>query len=210
MNAALIVFARAPERAKSRLAAARGRAAAARIAAALLDDALARGEGCGLTPRHLYWDGAAGHPAVEAARRGGWRITAQNGTDLGARMAAAFTAVLRDHSGALLIGTDCPDLGGDTLAAAAARLDASDAVLVPASDGGYVLIGLRQAALPHLDALFSGVVWGGADVAAVTRARIAECGLTLFELPALADLDDASDLELLAPRHAFLRRALRK
>lgn len=207
MNAAQIVFARAPERAKTRLAAACGRDAATRIAAAVLDDALARAERSGLTPRYLYWDGASDHPAAERARRRGWQVAEQAGADLGERMAAAFAAALRNRSGAVLIGTDCPDLGGNVIAAAASRLDAADAVLVAAEDGGYVLIGLRAAALSHLQELFSGIPWGRGDVAAVTRTRIADCGLTLGELPRLRDLDDADDLDVLASRHPFVELA---
>lgn len=204
MSAVLIVFARTPEHAKSRLAAAYGRARATRIATALLADALARGERSGLARRQLYWDGALDHPAVAAARRRGWETAVQEGADLGARMAAAFATVLHDDAGAVLAGTDCPDLRGDVIAAAASRLDAADVVLVPAADGGYVLIGLRRSAQPHLPTLFSGIVWGGDDVAATTRTRIAGCGLTLAELRPLPDVDDADDLQRLGALHPWL------
>lgn len=209
MSAALIVFARAPERAKSRLATACGRATATRVATALLGDALARAEASGLAPHYLYWDGVTDHPAVAAALRRAWQVSEQRGADLGERMAAAFAAVLSEHPHAVLMGTDCPDLGGEVVAAAASRLDTSDAVLVPAEDGGYVLLGLCRSARPRLPALFSGIAWGGAGVAATTRTRFLGCSLSLSELPPLPDLDDAADLQLLATRHAFLKRAKR-
>jgi len=64
-------------------------------------------------------------------------------------------------------------------------------VLVPAEDGGYVLLGLR-APQP---ALFEGVAWGGPQVLAATRQRIAAAGLRHVELPALPDLDTPADYQ---------------
>ena len=63
-------------------------------------------------------------------------------------------------------------------------------MLIPAEDGGYVLIGAREAQ-PQL---FSGIAWGTAAVMAETRARIAALGLNAAELPALWDVDTEDDL----------------
>jgi uncharacterized protein len=107
--------------------------------------------------------------------------------DLGARMLAAITASGRPT---IVIGTDCPAFTPEHLRAAAHALRDADVVLIPAEDGGYVLIGAR-AAHPQL---FSGIAWGTTSVVQETRARIAVLGLNAIELPALWDLDTEGDL----------------
>ena len=107
-------------------------------------------------------------------------------------MAAAFAA---QAGPLLLIGSDCPALQPAHLIAAASALLAeegagNDAVLIPADDGGYVLIGLRSPQ-PRL---FAGVDWGSARVMAQTRQRLAELRLRWAELPALWDVDRPADL----------------
>jgi glycosyltransferase A (GT-A) superfamily protein (DUF2064 family) len=104
--------------------------------------------------------------------------------DLGARMLAAM------HGPTLVIGTDCPAFTPETLHAAARALANTDVVLIPAEDGGYVLIGAR-AAYP---ALFTGITWGSAAVLAETRTRVQASGLTSTELPTIWDVDTEADL----------------
>lgn len=204
MKTALIVFAKAPETAKTRLAAACGRHAATQIAAALLDDTLDRATRSGLAPRWLYWNGPDTHAAARATGTCGWRLARQSGADLGERMGAALDAVLRESERAILIGTDCPDLDAARITQAAAVLDEADGVLVPATDGGYVLIGVRRSVRPHLTRLLSGIRWSTNRVAAETRGRFRACGLSFGELPALSDLDDWNALERLALVHPFI------
>lgn len=204
MGTTLIVLAKAPEASKSRLAAAIGAHAAAGVAAALLEDTLRRGEDSGLGPRTLCWEGPSRNALRDRAAARGWWIAPQVSGDLGARMREALTDALARTPRALLLGTDCPDLGARLLVRAAHWLDDADVVLGPARDGGYVLIGASRRALPHLGALFAGMRWSGADVAAVTRSRIADCGLVIRETEPLQDLDDAADLAALAARHPFL------
>ena len=63
-------------------------------------------------------------------------------------------------------------------------------VLFPASDGGYVLLGLRHS---H-PRVFAEITWSSASVASSTRARLAELGWSLFEGPELDDIDCPEDL----------------
>ena len=72
-------------------------------------------------------------------------------------------------------------------------LGAYDAVLGPAVDGGYYLIGLVE---PQ-PALFRAIPWGTAAVLAQTRARIAESGMRLRLLKPLRDVDTARDARAL-------------
>jgi rSAM/selenodomain-associated transferase 1 len=118
--------------------------------------------------------------------------------DLGARMLAAMIA---SSGPALVIGTDCPAFKPEDLRAAANALHAgADVVLIPANDGGYVLIG-AGAAQPEL---FAGIAWGTAMVLAETRARISTLGLTCVELPPLWDVDTESGLARLEREHPEL------
>jgi glycosyltransferase A (GT-A) superfamily protein (DUF2064 family) len=91
----------------------------------------------------------------------------------------------------LVIGTDCPVLTEVHLRGAASALrDGMDVILIPAEDGGYVLIGMRSAQ----PALFADIAWGTKTVLADTRARIIERRLMLAEQPPLWDVDTDSDL----------------
>ncbi|MGH8273903.1 MAG: TIGR04282 family arsenosugar biosynthesis glycosyltransferase [Gammaproteobacteria bacterium] len=208
MSAALILFAKPPALAKRRLAADLGRPIATRIAAALLDDALARGTASTLEQRYFYWAGALMDAEPMRAKHLGYRLVKQTGASLGARMQQAFTEVLEDNDAALLIGTDCPDLDAGRIAHAARLLGANDAVLIPAYDGGYVAIGLTQRAAPVLTTVFNDIVWGDRDVAERTRANLRRANLTAEELAPLADLDDSRDLARAATQHRFLADAL--
>ena len=58
------------------------------------------------------------------------------------------------------------------------------------SDGGYVLVGLRQ---PQ-PALFEDMVWSTPEVMAETRARARALGLRVREFETLWDVDTPSDL----------------
>jgi hypothetical protein len=119
-------------------------------------------------------------------------LRVQQGDDLGARMQFAFEMELREAAYAVALGTDWPELNADVLHEACTALDAgTDAVLVPTEDGGYALLGLRRC-----DArLFENVVWGGAEVMAQTRARLAVLGWTWRELATSWDLDRPDDLQ---------------
>ncbi len=108
--------------------------------------------------------------------------------DLGERMLAATTASNRP---VLVIGTDCPALTEIHLRGAASALrEGIDVILIPAEDGGYVLIGTRT---PQ-PALFADIPWGTKTVLAETRARIIAQRLMLAEQPPLWDVDTEADL----------------
>ena len=108
--------------------------------------------------------------------------------DLGARMLAATAA---STGPVLVIGTDCPALTELHLRGAANALrEGNDVIIIPAEDGGYVLIGTRK---PQ-PAIFSGIAWGTNTVLAETRARIIEQRLGLIEQPPLWDVDTEADL----------------
>lgn len=116
------------------------------------------------------------------------RLARQPDGDLGARMLAAVAAAAGP---VLVIGTDCPVLSPAHLRSAARSLRDDDAVVLPAEDGGYALIGLR-APRPEL---FAGVAWGTDQVMDETRRRLREWRLSWREPARLWDLDRPGDLE---------------
>jgi hypothetical protein len=121
-------------------------------------------------------------------------LVTQAGGDLGARMAATASAALAVHARVLLIGSDCPALTARHLRAAnQALLDEAAAVLVPAEDGGYVLLGLTHSD----ERLFEGIAWGSDTVLAHTRARLRGLGWRWHELETLWDVDRPEDYQRL-------------
>ncbi|HEY9597725.1 MAG TPA: TIGR04282 family arsenosugar biosynthesis glycosyltransferase [Cyanophyceae cyanobacterium] len=115
----------------------------------------------------------------------------QSQGDLGQRMASAFQeAFAGGMTGAVIIGTDCPDLDAQLIAKAFHLLQLYDLVLGPAEDGGYYLIGLRQL-IPEL---FVGIPWSTDEVLQQT-IRIAQAlDLAIAYLPLLKDIDRPEDL----------------
>ena len=109
-------------------------------------------------------------------------------------MAQAFTQSLAHTKHAICIGTDCPALTVRHLHDAAAALRAGhDAVISPAEDGGYTLIGLAR----HEPRLFTGISWSSDQVMRQTRERLRDCGLRWLELETLWDIDRPEDWQRL-------------
>ena len=113
--------------------------------------------------------------------------------DLGLRMLTASQNALKKFDRVLLTGTDCPSLTIQQIQSAAQQLQQYDTVMIPAFDGGYVLLGLKQ-----VDAhLFSDMTWSVSDVATVTKERIKDLCWSLELLEPLADIDEPDDLQYL-------------
>ena len=111
------------------------------------------------------------------------RVVEQGDGDLGMRLA-------RVPAPMLLIGGDAPDLTPDLLRRAATALVDEAAVIGPAADGGYWLLGLSRP-MPHL---FTSMSWGTDAVATETIARLARDGISPVILPTLHDCDRPEDL----------------
>lgn len=199
-DTAVLVFGKSPVpgQVKTRLMPALSAGQAASLYARMLSHALAAAVGSALGPVTLCAWPDDRCPRLRAlAQSHGAHIEAQVGADLGARMLTALCAALRSHSRALLIGSDCPALSPAVLRAADRVLhDALVAtVLVPAVDGGYVLVGGRDACR----AMFQDMPWGSSRVMALTRARLQQAAWEWRELPPLRDVDRVQDLDLLPP-----------
>lgn len=204
-KAALVVFAKAPQagRVKTRLVPLLGEQGAARLHARLIDDTLRLAVRARFARIELHCAPHARHRAFATlARRYPVTLHTQGRGDLGARMLRACGRALRTAKSVVLIGTDCPVLrAADLRAAARALQGGADAVLSPAEDGGYALIGLRRVS-PRL---FSGIEWGTDSVLQQTRVRLRELGWRWRELRVVWDVDRPDDYarlgRLRAQRH---------
>ena len=185
------VFAKAPVagEVKTRLVPLLGEAAAAELHATLVRRALATAREAGVGPISLWCAPDAGHPFFAAcAAEFGATLQEQRGGHLGERMARAFDRLLAAGP-ALLVGSDCPSLVAADLRAAASSLATHDAVVQPAEDGGYVLVGLSRV----VPGLFERIRWGEASVMVDTRSRLRAAGARWREMPLRWDVDRPED-----------------
>ena len=187
-----LIFAKAPVagKVKTRLIPALGAEGAARLAAEMLHRTAAEAAAAALGPVELCADPDPGHPDWDGQIPPGLDLSAQSEGDLGQRLAQAARAAIERGERVLLIGTDCPDLDRVRLAAAAAALDHYNAIIHPARDGGYVLLGLRR----FDPSLFEGIAWSTSAVAAATIARIEALAWPLYVGAILRDMDEPADL----------------
>jgi hypothetical protein len=183
----IVVFAKQPlpGRVKTRLIPALGAEGAARLAAEMLERTVGEALASGL-PVEL-----CGDPDAARWHAGPVLHSAQGEGDLGERLARAARRVLADGDDVLLIGTDCPALDAGQLRAAARALETHHAVLHPAADGGYALLGLGR----FDPSLFDAMPWSTAAVAGETIARIEALGWPLDVRETLRDLDEPEDLD---------------
>jgi rSAM/selenodomain-associated transferase 1 len=190
---AVAILAKAPVAgfAKTRLTPVLGADGAAALQARLIARAVATACAAAIGPVTLWVTPDEAHPAFVAMRAHGIALARQGDGDLGARMLAAIAAA---NGPSVVIGTDCPVLTPDHLRTAADILrGGADAVVVPAEDGGYALIGMRA---PE-SALFSAMSWSTPDVMDETRRRLRALGLSWQEPATLWDVDVPADLERL-------------
>lgn len=177
--------------AKTRLIPALGADGAAQVAQRLLRHAIAQAVAADIGPVELCCAPDARHAEfVELAGDARVTLSEQGDGDLGARMARALQRALAANECALLIGTDAPGLDARYLREAFNRLANHDAVLVPAFDGGYALIGLRR----FEPTLFEAMPWSTSQVLAITRERLQAAGIHHAELAPLHDIDEPADL----------------
>ena len=190
----LMVFARVPQpgRVKTRLIPLLGPQGAARLHARLAERTLSTASAAGFDRVELVCSPGIDHAFFTSKqKRFGVDLRPQGRGDLGDRMYRAFERALRSHPHAVLVGSDCPALRPADLRAAARALQAGvDAVLSPAEDGGYALIGLRRVSRR----LFDGIAWSTPQVLAQTRRRLKQLRWHWKELRTVWDVDRPEDM----------------
>jgi glycosyltransferase A (GT-A) superfamily protein (DUF2064 family) len=192
-----------PGEAKTRLAAVVGEEAAAELAAAALLDTLdiVVGAAGSLGSRPLL---ALTGDLRRAARRSELQqslrrcvVVPQRGIGLADRLANAHADAGRMHTGhgTLQVGMDTPQATvGDLLDAVRLLLDRG-AVLGPAEDGGWWLLGLSH---PAAAAALRGVRMSRTDTARRTVAALTTVGMPVRTTATLRDVDTADDARAVA------------
>ncbi|MFN3164652.1 MAG: TIGR04282 family arsenosugar biosynthesis glycosyltransferase [Pseudohongiellaceae bacterium] len=197
-DARLLLFAREPVagRVKTRLQPALTAAGSLELHRALLARTAQTLAAAQLAPWQLWVDANPEHPDF-LALRGAAGIHLQQGPDLGARMqhAAARTLAETAVDTVVLIGADCPAVDAAYVAQALEALaDGAEVVLGPAEDGGYVLLGMRQARAE----LFANVPWGKDTVFTATLANLEAINIAPAILETRWDVDRPADLQRLS------------
>ncbi len=184
----LVIMAKQPVmgRVKTRLAADTGAVEATRACRVMLQALLRR---LAYDRRWTTWLAVS----PDAAARPAWwqgkarpRLIAQGGGDLGERMQSLFMRL--PPGPAVIIGSDIPAIVSADIASAFHALSGHDAVIGPAIDGGYWLVGVsrRRPLRP-----FANVRWSSPHALADTMANLA--GRRVACLRQLADIDSAED-----------------
>jgi rSAM/selenodomain-associated transferase 1 len=191
----VVVMAKYPEpgTVKTRLARQVGAAGAAELTASFMRDLDARLGASGLAVVWAVWPASAPFERVLP----GARCLAQEGADLGERMAKVAARVLAEQRRpVVLLGADVPHVDIALVRTAGTSLAQKEVefVLGPADDGGYYLLGLRRL----VPAVFEGMDWGGRGVCAETEARLAALGVRYRLLQTNFDVDEPADLVRLA------------
>lgn len=191
-RACIVVFAKAPipGEAKTRLIPTLGAEGAAMLHAALVERALETACAVGHDVE-LCCAPEASHPFFEeCAQEFDCALSEQGEGNLGTRMLQVMQDVLEDYDQVAIVGADCPSVTPKHIQQAIAALASHDVVLIPAEDGGYVLIAARRVAT----AMFDGIAWGSHTVLAQQRLALTAAGSTFTELATLWDVDRPEDL----------------
>jgi uncharacterized protein len=187
-DAVIIVFCKAPVtgQVKTRLIPSLGADGATALASELIQRTIRTCHAADLAPVQVWADRP--HPIFEP-----WQpIHLQSGNDLGERMYNALHAALSvaNVSRVILLGSDCPSIDESYLHKALQALHTGDAVLGPAEDGGYGLIGFRTVDRAY----FEGIEWSTSLVCAETCRRLNAARLQWSLLPQIWDVDRAEDV----------------
>ena len=202
-NLQLGVFAKQPipGQVKTRLTPPLSSFEAAELYSVSLRETLMRCTSAGLAPVLFY----SGEREYFASEFSGIELAPQVAGDLGSRLDAAMRHLLGQAAcqGAVLIGSDSPDLPLTLLGEAFVTLKDADCLVAPAADGGYVLIGMRR----YCGELFAQIPWSSPGVLEATRRKAQEGGLNYREIACWEDVDDLHSLHRLLKRSPWSQTA---
>ena len=122
----------------------------------------------------------------------GYTKRMQSGTNLGERMLNSFKELFEQgFTRIVIIGSDCLQLQAENLQEAVTLLESNTAVIGPANDGGYYLLGLTKL----YPVLFVNKPWSTDQVLTKTIDDFNNQGISYALLEELSDIDDITDLE---------------
>lgn len=194
-HACLLVFAKAPVagQVKTRLVPHIGAETAAQFQHLMIQHTVSTAVHGALCPVQLFCTPDTAHPLFQQLRMDyPLALHVQQGEDLGERMFNAANQAMEKSRQVVIIGCDCLQLSERVLNQALTALSANgeDAVVIPAYDGGYVLIGMNR-----LDyRLFRAIDWGTERVMDQTRQALRQLSWSWRELPMLRDVDSIQDI----------------
>lgn len=186
---ALLIFTRnpVPGKCKTRLAATVGEKAALDIYVFLLQHTAAQCARLGGVKRTVYFSESLGSGAIWDTDTFEYRL--QQGADLGMRMQHAFEDAFKSgYREVIVIGSDLLDFSTSDLHNAFELLSENEAVLGPAQDGGYYLLGLTCP----VPGIFENKSWGTKSVLKDTLADLKNIKMAL--LPVRNDIDQYEDI----------------
>jgi len=196
-DARLLIFAKAPEpgRCKTRLASSLGNIGAARLHASLVQRTVQVFSRQNICQPELWCTPDTGHSFFQQLHQHCQiPLYTQHLGDLGLKMGHAAEQRLRQHSKVIIIGTDCPVLELNHIDNVLDDLrNGYQVSIVPAEDGGYVMIGL-QCFDPTL---FADIPWGSEQVMEQTATRLDKLGWKWKRHQALWDIDREEDYQRL-------------
>lgn len=200
-EAVLIIFVKnpAPGKVKTRLAKEMGEAEAVSVYKALLAITHQATAPLNCAKKVYYQDDIGKHDLWD---EGDFVKCRQSNGGLGEKMEAVFRENLKQFSKTVIIGSDCPDIKPELLEEAFGQLEQHDAVIGPAEDGGYYLLGLKT----FEPALFTNKSWSTDRVLEETLETLRERGYTYHLLPVLNDIDTPEDLRKSPLKDQFPQR----
>jgi len=140
----------------------------------------------------IWYTPAKSHPYFEKLKELHFTTKQQTGEDLGDRMIAAIKEGLLNYESIILVGSDCPTIATKHLKQAFEILTAGyPYTFIPATDGGFVLIGATEMK----EAIFHSVKWGSSDVMSKIEENLILHDKSYRLLTPLRDIDRESDLE---------------
>ncbi|WP_041659661.1 TIGR04282 family arsenosugar biosynthesis glycosyltransferase [Acaryochloris marina] len=139
----------------------------------------------------IFYAPAAAETAVQDWLGPQYTYLPQQGDDLGERMAHAFaTCFERGYGGALITGSDSPDLPLTYLQHGLRSLTQQQVVIGPSDDGGYYTLGFTPETFTP--GVFADMPWSTETVFEQTLQRLQFC--SVHQLPTWYDVDTLDDL----------------
>lgn len=197
VTALVVAKAPVPGQAKTRLAATIGDELAAVVASAALLDTLDAVLEAPVESRVVALTGAlddACNGEIIRQKLTRFRVVEQRGETFSERLAHAHAdaAASAGDRPIIQVGMDTPQITGELLGRCGKSLLDTDAVLGPARDGGWWLLGVRSAAMADC---LRHVPMSRADTGALTLKALRDNKIEVSMVDELADVDTADDVE---------------